>query len=98
MLFLFLEVSGPKPSNQGENDFQLFSVSTITVLKLTLQYIVIETIYRKNCVQGPLLLKLLFVGLKTMSSSVTAKHPAHCNIHCVPFELSIMCSYHFSMR
>ena len=52
MLFLFLEVSGPKPSNQGENDFQLFSVSTITVLKLTLQYIVIETMLcRKNCVK-----------------------------------------------
>ena len=23
--------------------------------------------------------KVLFVGLKTMSTSVTAKHPAHCN-------------------
>ena len=34
-----------------------------------------------------------------MYPSVTAKHPAHCNIHCVPFKVvSIMCLYHFSSR
>ena len=65
----------------------------------TLQDIVIETMLGgKSSVQGPFLLKLLFVGLKTMSPSVTAKHPAHCNIHCVPFKVSVMCSYHFSIR
>ena len=30
-----------------------------------------------NSVQAPLLLGLLFVGLKTMSVSITAKRPAH---------------------
>ena len=39
----------------------------------TLQELVIETMLsEKNSIQGPLLLKLLFVGLKTMSPSVTA--------------------------
>ena len=62
-------------------------------------YIVIETMLdRENSVQGPLLLKLPFVGLKKMSPSVTVKHLAHCNIHCVPFKVAIMCSYHFSIR
>ena len=66
---------------------------------IPLQDIVIETMLgRKNSVQGPLLLKFLFVGLKTMSLSVTAIHPAHCNIHCVPFKVYIMCLYHFSIR
>ena len=38
----------------------------------TLQDIVIETMLgRESSVYGPLLLKLLFVGLKTMSLSVT---------------------------
>ena len=65
---------------------------------IKLQYIVIETMLGgKNSVQGPLLLKLLFVVLKTMSPT-TAKHPAHCNIHCVPFKVSIMCSHHFLIR
>ena len=45
-----------------------------------------KIVRQKNNVQGPLLLKLLFVGLKTMSPSVSVKHPAHCNIHCVPFK------------
>ena len=48
-------------------------------------------------VQGPLWLKLLFVGLKTISPSATAYHPAHCNIHCVPLNVSIMSWYHFSI-
>ena len=40
-----------------------------------LQIIEIERMLGQQCsVQGPLLLKLLFVGLKTMSPSVTAKH------------------------
>ena len=51
----------------------------------------------KNSVQGPLVLKLLFVGLKTMSPSVTEKHPAHRNIYCALFKLSIMCLYHISI-
>ena len=75
----------------------LVLVYCITIL--TLQDIVIVTMLgRKNSVQGPLLLKFLFVGAKTMSPSVTATHPAHCNIHCVPFKASIRCSYHFSIR
>ena len=49
---------------------------------------------RKNSVQGPLLLKLLVVGLKTMSH-LSQPNPPHINIHCVPFKVSIMCSYHF---
>ena len=54
------------------------------ILAYALQNIVIETMLgRENSVQGPLFLKLLFVGLKTMSPSVTAKHPAHCNIFIV---------------
>ena len=40
----------------------------------SLQHIVTETILgRKNSVQGPLLLKLLFLGLKTMSPSIHYK-------------------------
>ena len=66
---------------------------------ITLQDIVIETMLgRKNSVQGPRLLKSLFIGFKTISPSVTAKHPAHWNIHCVLFKVSIMCCYHFSLR
>ena len=66
---------------------------------ITLQDIAIETMLgRKHSVQDPLLLKLLFLGLKTMSPSVTAKYPAYTNIHCVPFKVSIMCSNHFSIR
>ena len=39
--------------------------------KKSLQDIVIKTILgRKNRVQGPLLLKLLFVGLKTIPPSI----------------------------
>ena len=65
----------------------------------SLQEIVIETMLGgENSVQGPLLLKLLVVGLEKMSSFITAKHPAHCNIHCVAFKVFIMCSYHFSIR
>ena len=52
----------------------------------------------KNSVQRPFFVKLLSVGIKTMSQSVTAKHPAHCNIHYVCFKVAIMCSYHFSIR
>ena len=64
-----------------------------------LQDIVIgKMLDEKNSVQDPLLFKVLFIGLKTMSPYITAKHPAHCNIHCVPFKVSIMCSYHFSIR
>ena len=57
-----------------------------------------NNVRRENSVQDPLLLKLLFVGIKTMPPSVTAKQSVHCNIHCVPFKVSIMCSYHFSIR
>ena len=36
----------------------------------------------------------------SLSPSVTnqhkTKHPAYCNIYCVLFKVSIMCSYHFS--
>ena len=42
---------------------------------------------------------LLFVGLKTMSASVTENHPAIVsNFHCVTFKVSITCSFHFSIR
>ena len=62
---------------------------------ISLQDIVIETMLGgKNSIQGPLWLKLLFV-VKTMSPFVTTKYPAHCNMHCVPFKISIMCVYHF---
>ena len=61
-----------------------------------LQDNVIETmLVGESSVQGPILLKLLFVGIKTVSPSVTAKHY---NIHCVPFKVSIICWYHFSIR
>ena len=47
----------------------------------SLHDIVIETMLGgENSVRGPLLLKLLFVGLKTRPSSATAKHPAHCSV------------------
>ena len=36
----------------------------------------------KNSTQDPLLLKLLFVGLRAMSPSITVKHPACYDIHC----------------
>ena len=76
----------------------IFPITKIQI-PLSLQDIVIETMLgRKNSVQGPLMLNILFVGLKTMSPSVTAKHSAHCNIHCVPFKVSIMCLHHFSIR
>ena len=45
-----------------------------------------------------ILLKLLLVGFKTRSPSVTTKHGTHCNIHCVPFKVSIMCPHQFSTR
>ena len=62
--------------------FLLFSLKDIEIERM---------LGGKNSVQGPLLLKLLFAGLKTMPPLVTAKHHAHCNIHCVPFKVSIMC-------
>ena len=62
----------------------------------SLQDIVIEIkLGRKNSVQGPVLLKLLFVCLKTMSLSVKAKQSAHCDSHCVPLKVSVVCSCHF---
>ena len=46
-------------------------MSVVFFVGVALQDIVIETILGgKNSVQGPLLLKLLFVGLKTMSPSI----------------------------
>ena len=49
-----------------------------------LRDIVIETMLgRKNSLQGPLLLKLLFVGYKTLSLSVTAN-----TLHIVIFIVS----------
>ena len=52
----------------------------------------------KNSVQYPLLLKLSFFDLKNDVSIRHSKHPAACNIHCVPFKISIICSYHFSYQ
>ena len=68
----------------------IFPITKIQI-PLPLQDIVIETMLsRKNSVKSPLMLNLLFVDLKTMSPSVTAKHSAYYNIHCVPFKVSIM--------
>ena len=69
---------------------RLNELGTPVYFVIVLQDIVIETMLgRKNSVQGPLLLKLLFVGLKTMSPFVTAKY----FLHCVLFKVSIMCTY-----
>ena len=57
---------------------RLNALGTPVYVVIVLQDIVIETMLgRKNRVQGPLLLKLLFVGLKTMSPFVTAKYFLH---------------------
>ena len=60
---------------------------------IALQDIVIETILGGgNSAQDPLLLKSLFVGLKTMSLSVTAKDPARWNIFIVPLQSFPYCA------
>ena len=81
------------------NDIEMIQMIQIQKFARSLQDIVTETILGgENSVQGPLLLTLLFVGLDTMSPSVTAKHHTHCYIHCVPFKISIICWCHFSIR
>ena len=68
---------------------RLNELGTPVYFVIVLQDIVIETMLgRKNSVQGPLLLKLLFVGLKQYPI-VTAKY----FLHCVLFKVSIMCTY-----
>ena len=59
----------------NRNEIEMIEIIQIQKFARSLQDIVIERVLGgENSLQGPLLLTLLFVGLKTMSPSVTAKH------------------------
>ena len=78
-----------KMTEGGQFSHSIGSVWKFIHVFATLQDIVNGTMLGgKNSVEVSLLFKLLFVGLKTMSPSATAKDPAHYSIHCVPFKVS----------